>query len=153
MSFPSGEHFIFLVRVYSLLFQFLCYSYFGTFLSHLVSPPRTCDKSSHSICKLLPQVVWEYANLTCQFIALSVRHWRASPSGMRTTSFWRDTSSDRMVSSLGLLDLKQQGQRNLTSWAAAAPRWWAGLGCLHLLLLSFGRGTQVAEIKTHISPN
>lgn len=52
---------------------------------------------------------------TCQLIALSVKHWRASPSGRRTGSFCSDTNSDRMVSNLGLLDRWHSGHRNLES--------------------------------------
>ena len=38
---------------------------------------------------------------TCQAMALSVRHWSASPSGSLTVSFCRLTNRDRIVSSLG----------------------------------------------------
>jgi hypothetical protein len=49
-----------------------------------------------------------------------------------------------MVSRRGRRDLKQQGQRNLSSLDAAATSCWAGVCCLFLLLLLFGSGTHVA---------
>ena len=52
---------------------------------------------------------------SCQFIARSVSLCRASPSGSLTGSFCKDTSSERIVSSLGRRDRWQIGQRNLTS--------------------------------------
>lgn len=77
---------------------------------------------------------------SCQAMARSVRHWRASPSGRRTGSFWRETSRDRMVSSRGLLDLRQRGHRNLRSLAA-----WTAAACWDLFfkLADLGNGTQV----------
>lgn len=73
--------------------------------------------------------------LSCQLIARSVKHWRASPSGSRTGNFWRDTRRDRMVSSLGLRDRIQRGQRNFTSLACQLdPFFWE---------LDLGRGTQL----------
>lgn len=90
-------------------------------------------------------------NHTCQFIARSVRHWRASPSGIRTGSFWRDTRRERIVSRRGRRDLKQQGQRNLSSLDAAATNCCAGVCCLFLLLVLFGSGTHVAATEQNLS--
>ena len=44
---------------------------------------------------------------TCQAMALSVRHWSASPSGSLTVSFCRLTNRDRIVSSLDINLLSQ----------------------------------------------
>merc|ERR1719318_1059271 len=73
--------------------------------------------------------------LSCQAMARSVKHCNASPSGSLTVSFCKDTSRLRMVSSLGLLLLRQAGQRNLISLSE--------LG-LSLLLCGpvLGRGTE-----------
>ena len=53
--------------------------------------------------------------LSCQAIALSVKHCKASPSGRRTVSFCRETRRLRIVSSRGLLDRRQAGHKNLIS--------------------------------------
>lgn len=71
---------------------------------------------------------------SCQLMARSIKHCRASPSGSRTGSFCRDTSRDRMVSSRGRRDRMHRGHRNFTSLACQLePFFWE---------LVLGRGTQ-----------
>lgn len=52
---------------------------------------------------------------SCQVMALSVRHCRASPSGKRTGSFCRATRRARMVSKRGRRERWHRGHRNLAS--------------------------------------
>jgi hypothetical protein len=55
---------------------------------------------------------------TCQFIARSVRHCNASPSGKRAETFWRLTKRANIVSNRGRRDRKQHGHRNFMSLEA-----------------------------------
>lgn len=53
---------------------------------------------------------------TCQPIALSVRHCKASPSGTRMFRLCRETRSERMASMRGRRDLIHSGHKNLIAF-------------------------------------
>lgn len=53
--------------------------------------------------------------ITCQFIARSVKHCKASPSGKRIEIFWRLTKRASIVSNRGRRERKQHGHKNLVS--------------------------------------
>lgn len=68
-------------------------------------PNRAVTSSEAKACLARP----------CQLMALSVRHCRASPSGSRTGSLCRATSSARMVSRRGRRERMHSGHKNLVS--------------------------------------
>lgn len=71
---------------------------------------------------------------TCQFIARSVKHCNASPSGNRIGIFWRLTKRASIVSRRGRRERKQHGHKNFMSLGPG------GLPLYDVL----GKGTQFA---------
>lgn len=89
---------------------------------------------------------------TCQLMALSVRHCRASPSGTRMFRFCNDTRSARTMSMRGRRDLIHSGHKNLISFMYITVLGFSPVE-LNTFTAPFANGTQLTITNQHISLN